>query len=60
MGPTDSLDTILALIEQMEAIVLGLKQLRKFVGKGVATEILELLIRDGETKIAEVKRRVVQ
>jgi hypothetical protein len=31
----DSLDTILALIKQMEATLIGLRQLRGYVGHGV-------------------------
>jgi hypothetical protein len=56
----NSLETILALIGQMEATLLGLKQLRGYVGKGVGQEILEMLIEDGETKLAEFKRKLIQ
>lgn len=56
----DTIDTILGLIKQLEATVLGLRQLRSYVGKGVAAEMLEILIDEGEAKIAEVKRKLMQ
>jgi hypothetical protein len=56
----ESLDTILALLKQLEATLLGLKQLRLYVGKGVGQQTLEVLINEGETKIAEVKRKLMQ
>lgn len=51
-----SLEAILALIKQMESTVLGLKQLRDYVGNGIGREMLELLIEEGEAKLAEIKR----
>lgn len=60
MATMDSLDTILGLIKQMETAVLGLKQLREYVGKGVGAKMLEVLIADGEAKIAEAKRKITQ
>lgn len=60
MHDLDSIDTILALVKQLEATVLGLRQLRSFVGKGVAAQMLEVLIEEGEAKIAEVKRKLMQ
>ena len=56
----DSVDTILGLIKQLEATVLGLQQLRSFMGNGVEAEILERLIAEGQTKVAEVKRKLMQ
>ena len=44
----------------MEATVLGLKQLRGYVGNGIGQEMLEVLIEEGEAKLAEIKRRVIQ
>jgi hypothetical protein len=52
----DSFDTILGLLRQLEATLLGLKQLRGYVGEGVGQEMLELLIEEAERKIAEVNR----
>jgi hypothetical protein len=56
----DSLEMILALLRQLEATVLGLKQLRGYVGQGVAQEMVEELIEEGENKLAELKRRLIQ
>lgn len=55
-----SLETILGLIKQLEATVLGLKQLRGYIGVGAGTEMLEGLIEESETKLAEIKRKIVQ
>ena len=56
----NSLDTILALIKQMQATLLGLKQLRSYVGSGAGQEMVELLIEEGEAKLAEIKRKLTQ
>ena len=59
--PDDSsLETILALVKQLETTALGLKQLRGFVGKGLGSEMLELLIEETETTLAEIKRKLIQ
>lgn len=55
-----SLDIILALLKQMEATLLGLGQLRGYVQKGPGQEILDRLIRDAETRLAEVKKKIIQ
>jgi hypothetical protein len=44
----------------MELTVLGLKQLRVFIGKGSGQEMLDALIVEAEQHIAEIKRRVLQ
>jgi hypothetical protein len=46
-------------LKQMEATVLGLKQLRSFIGKGSGQEMLDALIVEAEQTIAEIKRRVL-
>jgi len=56
----DTVDTILGLIKQLEATVLGLRQLRCYTGDGVGQEMLDGLIQEGEAKIAEVKRKLMQ
>ena len=56
----DSLDTILALIKQMEGVVLGLRQVRAYVGEGVGARMVDVLIEESETGLAAVKRRVIQ
>lgn len=55
-----SLDTILALIRQLEAALLGLTQMRAFVGQGVELEMLESTIKQNETKLAAIRRKVIQ
>jgi len=56
----NSLETILALLKQMEATLLGLKQLRAYVSKGVGQQMLEALIEEGDAKLAEIIRKVIQ
>jgi hypothetical protein len=56
----ESLEIILALLRQLEATLLGLKQLRGYVGKGVRKDVLAELIEEGEAKLAEVKRKLIQ
>jgi hypothetical protein len=56
----NSLETILALLKQMEATLLGLKQLRGYVGKGVGQQMLEVLIEEADAKLTEIKRKVIQ
>ena len=56
----DQLDTILALIKQLEVTLLGLQQLRAYVGKGFGQQMLEVLIDEGEKGLAEVKRKLSQ
>jgi hypothetical protein len=55
----NSLET-LALMKQMEATLLGLRQLRNYVGEGAGPEILESLIEEGEAKLAEIKHKLIQ
>ena len=56
----DSLETVLALIKQLEAMLLGLNQLRGYVGQGVAKQMVEKLIEEGESKLHEIKRELIQ
>jgi hypothetical protein len=55
----ESLEIILALLRQLEATLLGLKQLRGYVGQGVVKDVLAELIEEGEAKLAEVKRKLI-
>jgi hypothetical protein len=57
---SDSLDSALALVRQMEATFLGLKKLRDYVPSGRAREMLEALIEETETHLAQTKRRLVR
>lgn len=59
MAESNSLDLILALVKQLEATNLGLKQLRGYVGNGVGREMLEVLIEESEAKLLELKRRPI-
>lgn len=54
------LETVLAIINQLEAALLGLKQLRAYVVQGVEQQRLESVIEKSETKLAEIKRKVIQ
>ena len=54
------LETVLAIINQLEAALLGLKQLRAYVVQGVEQQRLESVIEKRETKLAEIKRKVIQ
>ncbi len=56
----NSLETILVLIQQLEAALLGLKQMRAYVVQGGEQEMLESAIVDNETRLAEIKRKVIQ
>ena len=56
----NSLETILALIKQMESTLLGLKELRSYVGQGLGQQMVESLIEEEETKLAEIKRKLIQ
>ncbi len=56
----NSLETVLALINQLEAELLGLKQMRAFVVQGVEQQRLESVIEKSESRLAEIKRKVIQ
>lgn len=56
----ESAETILALLKQLEATLLGLRQLRGYVGKGPGLMMLELLVEEGEKTIADVKNKLIK
>jgi len=56
----NALETVLALINQLEAALLGLKQMRAFVVEGVEQKTLESVIENSETRLADIKRKVIQ
>lgn len=60
MRDDKSLEIVLALINQLEAELLGLKQMRAFAVEGVELQMLESVIENSETKLAEIKRKVIQ
>ena len=55
MRDDKSLEIVLALINQLEAELLGLKQMRAFAVEGVELQMLESVIENSETKLAEIK-----
>ena len=56
----DSLEAALVLLKHMESTLLGLKQLRRYVGKGMGSEMLEVIIDECEGHLAEIKRKLIQ
>ena len=56
----NSLETILGLIRQLQAALVELKQMRAYVVQGVEQEMLESVIMDNETRLAEIRRKVIQ
>ena len=48
------------LIKELQAALLELKQMRAYVMQGVEQETLESAIQDNETRLAEIKRKVIQ
>jgi hypothetical protein len=56
----DSFETVLYCLKRMEATLMGMKELRVYAGKGVVRKMLDELIEEAETQIAEIKRKVIQ
>jgi len=56
----DSLEIVNACLTQMEATVLGLKELRSYVGTEVGSYMLAIVIEETEAKIAEIKQHITQ
>jgi hypothetical protein len=56
----NALETVLALINQLEAALLGLKQMRALVVEGAEQQTLESVIENSETRWADIKRKVIQ
>ena len=56
----DALETVMECLNRMEAILLGMKQMRPYVDHRVGKEMLESLIDEAEFQIADIKRRVIQ
>lgn len=57
--PFNALETLLECLKRMEATLLGMKQMRHYVGNGLGKEMLESLIEEAEAQIADIKRRVI-
>ena len=58
--PFDSLEFVMASLKQMEATLLGVQQLRQYVGDRPGKEMLDALIQEAESQFAEIKRMVIQ
>ena len=60
--PTDSdrIDLVLQCLKVMESTLLGLKQLRRLNPSKLINEMLDLLIKEADSQIQEVKRKVIQ
>ena len=56
----DAFETVLECLKRMESNLMGLKQMRDYVGKGLGKEMLDSLIEEAESQIAEIKRKVIQ
>lgn len=52
---SDSLDAALDLMRQLETLLLGLRQVRAYVGNGVGLRMLDEVIKDAERTLAEVR-----
>lgn len=57
---SDSLDAALDLMRQLETLLLGLRQVRTYVGNGVGLRMLDEVIKDAETKLAEIRSKLIQ
>jgi hypothetical protein len=59
-GRFDSLAAVLECLAQMQSNLLGMKQMRDYVGHGLGGVMLEVLIEEAEWQIGEIKRRLSQ
>jgi hypothetical protein len=59
-GRFDSLAAVLECLAQMQSNLLGMKQMRDYVGHGLGRVMLEVLIEEAEWQIGEIKRRLSQ
>jgi hypothetical protein len=55
----DSLEIVMSNLRVMESTLLSMRQVRLHAGKGLAIQMLDSLIRESESKIAEIKRRMI-
>jgi hypothetical protein len=51
------LETVLACLKRMEVSLLGMKKMRRYLDKGLKKEMLEALIEEAESQIAELKEK---
>ncbi|HKU23952.1 MAG TPA: hypothetical protein VJQ54_00700 [Candidatus Sulfotelmatobacter sp.] len=48
------------MLRQLESTVIGLKELRGYVGEGLGKQMVEELIAEGEHRLEELKRKLIQ
>ena len=56
----DRLDTMFVLINQIEATMRSLKRLRSHLGDDAGREMLGPVIREAETTLEQIKRKLIQ
>jgi len=57
---SDRLELVLQCLKVMESTLLGLRKLQQLAPRGQQKEKLDSLIKEAETQIADVKRKVIQ
>lgn len=57
---SDLLDAALDLVKQLETTLLGLRQTRSYVGRGLARRMLDEVIEEAETKLDELRHKLIQ
>ncbi len=58
--PFNALETVFECLKRMEATLEGMKEMRLYVGRGVVRKMLEALIVEAESQIAEIRRKMIQ
>lgn len=58
--PINALETVFECLTRMEATLEGMKEMRVYVGRGFVAKMLEALIVEAESQIAEIRRKVMQ
>lgn len=56
----EHLQLLMDSLKQMEMTLMGMKQVRALMGLGSARDILDRLIAEAETEIAEIRQKVIQ
>jgi hypothetical protein len=60
VDPFDSLVTLHLCIERMETTLLGMREIHRLIAEGPSKEMLDLLIKEAEAQLAEIRRKVFQ
>ena len=58
--PFNALETVFDCLKRMEGTLMGMKEMRVYVGKGRVRKILDTLIEEAESQIAEINRKIIQ